>query len=166
MEHKKNKSSLKEISSAIQGFYFLVKFGLAFIYILKSYRKKYSSIFLRKNMFNSLLAFFFWKVCIFSSFERFSSPIFSLLSFICLPKWIRSERYFLFFLQDIGSWERNNQNHFHSVEIGSDVLIYINKKQVFQIEIDYTTARETLKSLNTTIVVRTESHKKLDTTPK
>ena len=102
MEHKKNKSSLKEITSAIQGFYFLVKFGLAFIYILKSYRKKYSSIFLRKNMFNSLLAFFFWKVCIFSSFERFSSPIFSLLSFICLPKWIRSERYFFFFLQDIG----------------------------------------------------------------
>ena len=152
MEHKKNKSSLKEITSAIQGFYFLVKFGLDFIYILKSYRKKYSSTFLRKNMFNSLLAFFFWKVCIFSSFERFSSPIFSLLSFICLPKWIKSERYFLFFFT--GYWERNNQNHFYSVEIGNDVLIYINKKQVFQIEIGYTTARETLKSLNTTIVVR------------
>ena len=54
----------------MQGFYFFVKFGLVLIYISKVYRKK-SSIFLRKNMFNSLLAFFFWKACTFSSFERF-----------------------------------------------------------------------------------------------
>ena len=38
-------------------FYFLVKFGLVLMYILKVYRKKSSSI---------LLHFFFWKVCIFS----------------------------------------------------------------------------------------------------
>ena len=55
----------------MQGFYFFVKFGLVLIYILKVYRKKSSSILLRKNMFNSLLAFFFWKACTFSSFERF-----------------------------------------------------------------------------------------------
>ena len=55
----------------MQGFYFLVKFGLVLIYILKVYRKKSSSILLRKNMFNSLLAFCFWKACTFSSFERF-----------------------------------------------------------------------------------------------
>ena len=57
--------------SVMQGFYFLVKFGLVLIYILKVYRKKSSSILLRKNMFNSLLAFCFWKACTFSSFERF-----------------------------------------------------------------------------------------------
>ena len=55
----------------MQGFYFLVKFGLVLIYILKVYRKKSSLILLRKNMFNSLLAFCFWKACTFSSFERF-----------------------------------------------------------------------------------------------
>ena len=38
----------------MQGFYFFVKFGLVLIYILKVYRKKSSSILLRKNMFNSL----------------------------------------------------------------------------------------------------------------
>ena len=55
----------------MQGFYLFVKFGLVLIYILKVYRKKSSSILLRKNMFNSLLAFCFWKACTFSSFERF-----------------------------------------------------------------------------------------------
>ena len=55
----------------MQGFYFFVKFGLVLIYILKVYRKKSSSILLRKNMFNSFLAFCFWKACTFSSFERF-----------------------------------------------------------------------------------------------
>ena len=55
----------------MQGFYFFAKFGLVLIYILKVYRKKSSSILLRKNMFNSLLAFCFWKACTFSSFERF-----------------------------------------------------------------------------------------------
>ena len=54
----------------MQGFYFLVKSGLP-IYILKVYRKKSFSILLRKNMFNSLLAFFFWKTCTFSSFKGF-----------------------------------------------------------------------------------------------
>ena len=49
----------------MQDFYFLVKFGLALIFILKVYRKKSSSILLRKKMFNLLLAFFFlkfWKI--------------------------------------------------------------------------------------------------------
>ena len=55
----------------MQGVFFFVKFGLILIYILKVYRKKSSSILLRKNMFNSLLIFFFWKACTFSSFERF-----------------------------------------------------------------------------------------------
>ena len=45
----------------MQGIYIFVKFGLVLIYILKVYRRKSSSILLRKNMFNSLLAFCFWK---------------------------------------------------------------------------------------------------------
>ena len=67
MKYKKSKLRLNEI----RDFYFLVKFDLVLIYILKVYRKKSSSILLRKNMFNSLLIFFFWKACTFSSFERF-----------------------------------------------------------------------------------------------
>ena len=35
----------------------------------------------------------------------------------------------LFFL--IREWEKNNEKHFHSVEIGNDILIYINIKRVF-----------------------------------
>ena len=50
MKHKKNKLRLNEI----QGFYFLFKFGLVLTYILKVYCKKSSSIFLKKDMFNSL----------------------------------------------------------------------------------------------------------------
>ena len=65
------KTALNDIVLVMQGFYFFVKFGLVLIYILKVYRKKSSSILLRKNMFNSLLAFCFWKACTFSSFERF-----------------------------------------------------------------------------------------------
>ena len=49
----------------------MVKFGLVLIYIIKVYCKKSSSILLRKNMFNSILAFFFWKACTLSSFETF-----------------------------------------------------------------------------------------------
>ena len=60
----------------------------------------------------------------------------------------------IFFISFTRYWERNNQNHFYSVEVGNDILKYINKKQVFQIEIDYTTATETLTCLNTTIVIR------------
>ena len=48
-----------------------VEFRLVLISILKVYHKKSSLILLRKNMFNSLLAFCFWKACTFSSFERF-----------------------------------------------------------------------------------------------
>ena len=40
----------------MQGFCFLVKSGLVLIYVLKVARKRSSSILLRKNMFNSLLA--------------------------------------------------------------------------------------------------------------
>ena len=65
------KTRLNDIVLVMQGFYIFAKFGLVLIYILKVYRKKSSSILLRKNMFNSLLAFCFWKACTFSSFERF-----------------------------------------------------------------------------------------------
>ena len=59
MKYKKSKSRLNEIASVIQGFNFSFKFGLLLIYILKIYLKKYSSILLIKNMFNSSLAFCF-----------------------------------------------------------------------------------------------------------
>ena len=39
MKYKKKKLRLNEITSAIQCFYFLVKFGLVLIYILNVYRK-------------------------------------------------------------------------------------------------------------------------------
>ena len=68
MKYKKSKLRLNEI----RDFYFLVIFDLILIYILKVYRKKSSSILLRKNMFNSLLTFFFWKACTFLRFENFS----------------------------------------------------------------------------------------------
>ena len=67
MKYKKNKFRLNEMP----GLYFLVKFGLVLIYIRNVYRKKSFSILLAKNMFNSLLAFFLWKACTFSGFERF-----------------------------------------------------------------------------------------------
>ena len=57
----------------MQGFYFLIKFGVVLIYILKVQRKKSFSILLRKNIFNSLLHFFFfffWKA--FSKCFKFS----------------------------------------------------------------------------------------------
>ena len=44
---------------------------MVLIYVLKVYRKIFSSILLRKEIFNSLLACFFWKACTFSNFERF-----------------------------------------------------------------------------------------------
>ena len=47
----------------MQGF---VLFG-SYLYILKVYRKKCSSILLRKNMSDSLLAFIFKKTCTISS---------------------------------------------------------------------------------------------------
>ena len=47
----------------------------------------------------------------------------------------RDASFFSFFTRD---WEKNNKKHFHSVEIGNDILIFINIKRVFQIEIDYT----------------------------
>ena len=73
MKYKKNKLRLNEIFLGMRGFHFLVKFGLVLISILKVYSKKSSSILLRKYMFNSLLAFFFWKACTVSCFERFLS---------------------------------------------------------------------------------------------
>ena len=65
------KTRLNDIVPVMQALTFFVKFDLVLIYILKVYRRKSSSILLRKNMFNSLLAFCFWKACTFSSFERF-----------------------------------------------------------------------------------------------
>ena len=73
MKYKKNKLRLNEMFLGMRGFHFLVKFGLVLISILKVYSKKSSSILLRKYMFNSLLAFFFWKACTVSCFERFLS---------------------------------------------------------------------------------------------
>ena len=71
MSYKKNKLRLNEIASAMDGFYFLVKFCLVLIYILKVYFKRSSSILLIKKILNSLLIFFFWKALTFSIFERF-----------------------------------------------------------------------------------------------
>ena len=53
---------------------------------------------------------------------------------ICLTKCIKNEM-FHFFTRD---WEKNNKKHFHSVEIGNDILIYINIKRLFQMGINYT----------------------------
>ena len=50
------------------------------------------------------------------------------LSFARLPKCIRNEGCFIYFTRD---WGKNNKEHFHSVEIGNDIFIYINVKQVF-----------------------------------
>ena len=47
------------------------------------------------------------------------------LSSISLPKCIRNEGCFIFCTRD---WEKNNKKHFHNVEIGNDILIYINIK--------------------------------------
>ena len=61
MKYKKNKLRLNEIASAMQGFYFLVKFGLVLIYILMNYRKKSSSILLRKKYVESITCIFLLK---------------------------------------------------------------------------------------------------------
>ena len=50
------------------------------------------------------------------------------VSSVRLPKCITTERCFIFFTRD---WGKNNKKHFHSVEIGNDILIYIKIKQVF-----------------------------------
>ena len=55
MKYKKNKLRLNEIVSAMQVFYFLVKFGLVLIYILKVYGKK--SSFLKKKCSTDYLRF-------------------------------------------------------------------------------------------------------------
>ena len=49
MKYKKNKLRLDEIASEMYGFYFLVKFFVVLIYILKVYFKRSSSILLRKK---------------------------------------------------------------------------------------------------------------------
>ena len=49
-------------------------------------------------------------------------------SFVRLPKCIRNEGCFIYFT---GDWGKNNKENFHSVEIGNDIFIYINVKQVF-----------------------------------
>ena len=51
------------------------------------------------------------------------------VSSVRLPKCIRNEECFIFFF--IRDWGKNNKKHFHSVEIGNDILIYIKIKQVF-----------------------------------
>ena len=64
--------SLNKRVSTIQAFYFVAKFGLVLIYILKVYRKKSSSFFLRKNIFNSLLVFSFEKHVLSQVLKTFS----------------------------------------------------------------------------------------------
>ena len=52
-----------------------------------------------------------------------------------MPKCIRSEGCFILLTRD---WEKHSKKNFQSVEIEQDILIYINIKRVFQMEIDYT----------------------------
>ena len=44
-----------------------------------------------------------------------------------------NEGCFILFTRD---WEKNNQKHFHIVEIRNVILIYINIKRVFQMKFD------------------------------
>ena len=55
------------------------------------------------------------------------------LSSICLPECLQNKGCFIFFYKRLGE---KQEKHFHSVEIGNDILIYINIKQVFQMKID------------------------------
>ena len=46
--------------------------------------------------------------------------------------------------------KKNNKKQFPSIEVGNDVLIYVNIKRVFQIDLNTHTASKTLKCLNMT----------------
>ena len=61
MKYKKKKLKLNEVASAMHGFYFLVKFCLVLIYILKVCFKRSSSILLRKKNSTHYLHFSFEK---------------------------------------------------------------------------------------------------------
>ena len=61
MNYKKNRLRLNETAPGMKVFCFLVKFGLVLIYILKVYRKKSSSIVLRKIKYVHYLDFSFEK---------------------------------------------------------------------------------------------------------
>ena len=63
------------------------------------------------------------------------------------PKCIRNKVCFIFLTRDR---KKKNKKQFPSVEIGNYILIYINIKRVFQIDINYTRCYKTLKCLNTT----------------
>ena len=63
------------------------------------------------------------------------------------PKCIKNKLCFIFLTRDR---KKKNKKQFPSVEIGNYILIYINIKRVFQIDIDYTRCYKTLKCLNTT----------------
>ena len=80
MKYKTSKLRLNEMHD----FYFYVKFGLVFIYILNAYRKKYSSILLRKNLFNSL-HFSFEKHVPFQVLKDFSISLLFLLFLSVFP---------------------------------------------------------------------------------
>ena len=54
-------------------------------------------------------------------------PLSHHLSSLRLPKCIRNEGSFIF----TRNWKKNNKKYFQSVEIGNDMLIYINIKRVF-----------------------------------
>ena len=51
------------------------------------------------------------------------------------PKCIRDKGCFIFFFTR--HWKKNNKKQLPSVEIGNNILIYVNIKRVFQIDIDY-----------------------------
>ena len=78
VQEKRIKGKWDSLSNA--GLLLLVKFGLALISILKVYRKKSSSILLRKKMFNLLLAFFFSQVLKDFSVENLETTLGTFLS--------------------------------------------------------------------------------------
>ena len=69
------------------------------------------------------------------------------LSSIRFPKCVRNEGCLTFFTRDL---ENNNKKHFHSIEIGNDILIYININKCSKWKLITHAASETLKCLNTT----------------
>ena len=71
-------------------------------------------------------------ICIFM--DKIKSKLLT-LTFQRFPKCIRNKGCFIFFKRD---WKKNKKKQVPTVETGNDILIYINIKQVFQINIDYT----------------------------
>ena len=94
------KIRLNDIALVMQGFYFFVKFGLALIYILKVYRKKSSSILIRKNknknkikirikfitcilLFKNIYLLKFWKIYMLKILKIYSQIYLSEIIYYC-----------------------------------------------------------------------------------